>query len=263
MNSSKGSSGNSSASLNSSATISEELMTTMDTLMQSLSSGDFSHLDPNQFYSLLDTLQGLDGLNPTDLHQLEHSYSQYLKVAASLSSSGMDSLSSNSGGISIPNNNRPSHMTQAMSPHVSPRISPANSPLSRSPQLCDNNFQNQLGSGSMSLGLMVNNPYAGSPNMSPNNSPIGSPVMRQNALLSSGSLTSSSGIGHLAPNRVQVMSVSHSYTSQLSGYSTSPVSSERQFLQDPTTEQQYLRAAPTANLLADDDEDEFDWSSIL
>ena len=233
--------------------------------MHSLSSGDFSSVDPNQFYSLLDTLQGLDGLNPADLHQLEHSYSQYLKAAASLNSSSISSLSSNSGGILIPRNNRPTHISPIVSPHVSPKVSPSNSPLACSPQMANSQFRSMLGSGSTALGLMVGNAYAGSPNVSPNHSPVGSPVMRQNALLSSGSLSSSNTPSHLSPNRIQVLSntPSQSYASQISGFTAPPVNTERQFVNDQSTEQQYLQAAANSNLLLDDDEDEFNWSLIL
>ena len=259
------STGSSFGSLNTSLNVSEELLTTMDTLMHSLSSGDFSSVDPNQFYSLLDTLQGLDGLNPADLHQLEHSYSQYLKAAASLNSSSISSLSSNSGGILIPRNNRPTHISPIVSPHVSPKVSPSNSPLACSPQMANSQFRSMLGSGSTALGLMVGNAYAGSPNVSPNHSPVGSPVMRQNALLSSGSLSSSNTPSHLSPNRIQVLSntPSQSYASQISGFTAPPVNTERQFVNDQSTEQQYLQAAANSNLLLDDDEDEFNWSLIL
>lgn len=260
------SSGASSAvgSLNSSSGVSEEVLATMDTLMQSLTSGDFSSVDPTQFYSLLDTLQGLDGLNHSDIQQLEHSYSQYLKVAASLGSSGLNSLNSNSGGMSIPSNVRATSMNQSMSPHISPRMSPSNSPLSHSPlshspQLIDSSFTNHLGSGPMQMGLLVSNPYV-SPSMSPNHSPVGSPVMRH-ALLNSGS-TSSNG-SHLSPNRMRGNAPSQSYQNQIPGFSGSPIATDRQFMQDSTTEQQYLQSAAQSNLMIEDEDDEFDWSSIL
>ena len=259
--------------MNSSGAVSEELMATMDTLMQSLTSGDFSSVDPTQFYSLLDTLQGLDGLDRTDLQQLEHSYSQYLKVAASIGSSGLNSLSSNSGGISIPINSNSSHVHQSISPHMSPRMSPrmspsnsplshsplSHSPLSHSPHMIESNFPSQLGSGSLQIGLMVNNPYT-SPSISPNHSPVGSPVMRH-ALVSSGSISSSGS--HLSPNRMQAHAPSFSYQNQISGFSGSPVTTNRQFLQDTATEQQYLQTAAHSDLVFEDDDDEFDWSSIL
>ena len=254
-------------SMNSSGAVSEELMATMDTLMQSLTSGDFSSVDPAQFYSLLDTLQGLDGLNPTDLQQLEHSYSQYLKVAESIGSSSLNSLNSNSSGIAIPSNNHMSHMHQSISPHMSPRMSPrlspstsplSHSPLSHSPHMIETNFPSQIGSGSLQMGLVVANPYT-SPNISPNHSPVGSPIMRH-GLVSSGSISSSGS--HLSPNRMQGHAPSQSLQSQLSAFANSPTAHDQQFLQDPT-EQQYLQSARNSDLLYEEDEDEFDWSSLL
>ncbi len=213
--------------------------------MQSLSSGDFSSVNPSQFYSLLDTLQGMEGLNPNDLQQLEHSYSQYIKLTASLGSSNFGSFNSSSNAIFVPNN-RP-QLNPRMSPHISPKVSPINSPLSTSPVTT-------YSPGPIPGPYVgTNSQYAGNSNPSPNHSPVGSPVMRHNALLSSGSLSGSNNTTHLSPTRLQVASATSAqgYTTNYSA--ASPLN----------TEQQYLSTASRSDLLLDDDEEEFDWSSIL
>ena len=58
----------------------KEVLQTMETLMNSMSSGDWGRIMPDQFYSLLDSLQGMDGLDPNDIDQLEESYTKYLKL---------------------------------------------------------------------------------------------------------------------------------------------------------------------------------------
>ena len=257
-----------SASLNASNPVSEELMETMDALMQSLSSGDFSSVNPSQFYSLLGTLQGMDGLNRNDLSQLEHSYSQYLKLTASIGSSSLGSFNSNSSGIMIPNNsNGQSLMGPRMSPHISPGVSPMNSPLSCSPQAPGLNMGAAANSVPLNTGgYIVNSQYTGSPVPSPGHSPVGSPVRGRNALLSSGSLTTSNSSTHLVPNRLLVASCSspQGYTNATMNYTrASPVNVDVQYVHDNSTERQYLNTVSRSDLLLDDDDDEFDWSSIL
>eukprot|EP00794_Sanderia_malayensis_P015405 gene15405-16977_t len=230
----------------------EEVLATMDTLMQSLSSGDFSSVNPSQFYSLLDTLHGMDGLNRDDLQQLEHSYSQYIKLTASLGSSDFGSFNSNSNAIFIPAGNSSQQLNPRMSPHISPKVSPMNSPLSCSPVTT-------LSPGPMSAGPYVtaNSPFSVNSTASPYNSPASSPRMRHDALLSSGSLNGSGSTAQVAPNTLQMTSVAppQTYTTPSVNYTTgSPLNS---------TEQQYLTAASQSGLLLDDDDEEFDWSSIL
>ena len=201
--------------------------------MESLTTGDFSKVNPNEFYSLLDTLQGMDGLNQSDLEQLELSYSQFLKSRSGGLGFSESLFDSRTCAMPIPINH---------SPRQSQSSSITGSPLGASP--------------------LSNSPFA-----SPNHSPAGSPV-RQNALLSSGSLNCSSQL--LSPhthNRVSnnvASSPGSSLSSHSSAYTnTAPVSLEN------SLEQQYLQAASMAYgprsspLLPEDDEDEFDWSSIL
>ena len=57
-----------------------EVLQTMESLMSSMSSGDWSKIMPDQFYSLLDSLQEIDGLDTGDIDQLEESYTKYLKL---------------------------------------------------------------------------------------------------------------------------------------------------------------------------------------
>ncbi len=224
-------------------------MATMDMLMQSLSSGDFSSVNPSQFYSLLDTLQGMDGLNQDDLQQLEHSYSQYVKLSASLGSSNFGSYNSSSNAIFVPNNRQ--QMNPRMSPHISPKISPINSPLSRSPVA--------YSPGSVSGAYATNIPYDRNV-PSPNHSPAGSPVMR-NALLSSGSLTSSNNTTLLSPNQLHIASSPQRYTVQ-NNYSAGSPTNNYSAGSPLTTEQEFLSSAARSDLLLEDD-DEFDWSSIM
>lgn len=57
-----------------------DVLQTMETLMSSMSSGDWGNIMPDQFYSLIDNLQEIEGLDQTDIDQLEESYTQYLKL---------------------------------------------------------------------------------------------------------------------------------------------------------------------------------------
>ena len=52
----------------------------MESLMDSMSSGDWGKIMPDKFYSLLDSLEGIDGINPDDIVKLEESYTTYLKL---------------------------------------------------------------------------------------------------------------------------------------------------------------------------------------
>lgn len=58
----------------------KEVLQTMETLMSSMSSGDWSSIMPDQFYSLIDSLQEIEGLEQKDIDCLEESYTKYLKL---------------------------------------------------------------------------------------------------------------------------------------------------------------------------------------
>ena len=70
----------------------KDILETMETLMSSMNSGNWSHIMPDQFYSLIDSLQGVQGLDQHDIDQLEFSYSNYLKFQGTFESGNKNNI---------------------------------------------------------------------------------------------------------------------------------------------------------------------------
>ena len=145
----------------------KEVLSTMEALMSSMNSGDWSSIMPDQFYSLIDSLQEMDGLDQKDIDSLEESYTNYLKLQGTFDYLDNDDvelkpelLQPSHHAIRQANFNQLQDQRQ-VSPHNSPytsplppttlqpnpnilthgRISPANSPMG---SLMDSTELNQV-----------------------------------------------------------------------------------------------------------------------
>lgn len=106
----------------------KDVLTTMEDLMFSMSSGDWTRIMPDDFYSLIDNLQDMKGLNQSEIDLLEESYTKYLKSQSTFNyleqndfelqpnpMFNTNSISSPSVGSNYSNHSSPHH-----SPHLSP-----------------------------------------------------------------------------------------------------------------------------------------------
>ena len=108
----------------------KEVLNTMEALMSSMNSGDWSSIMPDQFYSLIDSLQEMDGLDQKDIDSLEESYTNYLKLQGTFDYLDNDDvelkpelLQPSHNSVQQANFNQLQNQRRA-SPHSSPYTSP-------------------------------------------------------------------------------------------------------------------------------------------
>ena len=105
----------------------KEVLSTMENLMSSMSSGDWTNILPDDFYSLIDNLQDMQGLDQTEIDLLEESYTKYLKTQGAFDYLEQDDFTIESNLFRIASANSPSvnsnysnHSSPCQSPHPSP-----------------------------------------------------------------------------------------------------------------------------------------------
>lgn len=109
----------------------KQVLSTMEALMSSMNSGDWSSIMPDQFYSLIDSLQEMDGLDQKDIDSLEESYTNYLKVQGTFDYLDNDDVELKPELLQPSHHvNRQANFNQLQDQrHISPHGSPYTSPL--------------------------------------------------------------------------------------------------------------------------------------
>ncbi|XP_066936339.1 forkhead box protein J2-like [Clytia hemisphaerica] len=108
----------------------KEVLSTMEALMSSMNSGDWGSIMPDQFYSLIDSLQEMDGLDQKDIDSLEESYTNYLKLQGTFDYLDNDDVELKAELLQPSHHNiQQNNFSTIPENHVSPHGSPYTSPL--------------------------------------------------------------------------------------------------------------------------------------
>jgi len=139
----------------------KQVLQTMEGLMSSMNSGDWSSIMPDQFYSLIDSLQEMEGLDQKDIDSLEESYTNYLKLQGTFDYLENDDVELKADLL------QPSHNSvqqggfrandSRVSPHGSPYSSPLPPPLQQSPNMLAHGRLSPANSNSSMPSLMDSN----------------------------------------------------------------------------------------------------------
>lgn len=243
----------------------KEVLQTMETLMSSMSSGDWGNIMPDQFYSLIDNLQEIEGLDQNDIDQLEESYTQYLKLQGTF-----DDLEDD---VELkPELLQPSHAPGGFSGTTSPHHSPYGSPVpphqsplmqnadhspsgsinhSRNSPLLDSNSLNNILQRNMYSKI---NMTSASPNMSVPSVVLGSTSMLQRGPSPNMNVLTTS------PN-VNLLGSSPNYAAcpPMMQNGNKRVNASHMLNHPPVQAPMYH----TGTTILEDEEDTFDWEAIM
>jgi len=253
----------------------KEVLQTMETLMSSMSSGDWGKIMPDQFYSLLDSLQGIDGLDTCDIDQLEESYTKFLKMQGTFDDFDDVELKpellqpKNYGGVVDNNNISPygSPYSSPLPPQGSPYMMNGTSPIpnsnhSRSSSLLDSGSLDDALQPTLFNGITTNmNSSGGSSSNVVTMVSTGNNMMDRHMMNPSPSsvnhYTSKAQELRTSPNPHYVTTLGNNTNLATQQPYNNGVAMNNQGSRQSGSRQGYR------NVIVEDEEEEFDWASIM